>query len=74
MFDVKLMGKPKRLKAEDLRRKLRHLLNNKQLIRVIEVHNGASSLVANEAKIEVSKNGQTETLLFNVTKCTIITK
>ncbi|MGD2066700.1 MAG: phosphoenolpyruvate mutase [Candidatus Bathyarchaeota archaeon] len=54
-----------RLKPEDLRRKLGALLSSKQLIRAVEVHNGASSLVANEAKIELGTNGKRETLEFD---------
>jgi len=59
------MSVKKRLKPDDLRRKLRDLLNSKQLIRAIEVHNGASSLVANDAKIELDTNGKSETLEFD---------
>jgi len=59
------MSDKKRLKPDDLRQKLRELLNNKQLIRAIEVHNGASSLVANEAKIEIDRHGKSEILEFD---------
>ncbi len=59
------MDKKKKLKPENLRRKLKDLLNSKQLIRVIEVHNGASSLVANEAQIELDASDKHETLEFD---------
>jgi phosphoenolpyruvate phosphomutase len=54
-----------RLKPEDLRRKLKGLLDNKPLIRVIEVHDGASSLIANSVKIELDTDGKNEVLEFD---------
>ena len=59
------MATKRRIKPEDLRRKLSVLLSSKQLIRAIEVHNGASSLVATEAKIELGTNGKREILEFD---------
>lgn len=54
-----------KLRPEDLRQKLKELLDNKSLIRVIEVHNGASSLVANNVKLELDTNCKKEVLEFD---------
>jgi phosphoenolpyruvate phosphomutase len=55
----------KSLRSEDLAVKLRHLLDEKQLIRAVEVHNGASALVANDARIDLEKDGKKEVLEFD---------
>ena len=54
-----------RLKPEELRRKLKDLLDSKPLIRVIEVHDGASALIANNVKIELDTQGKNEELEFD---------
>jgi len=54
-----------KIKPEDRRRKLKELLNKKQLIRVIEAHNGISASIANDIKIELNHDGENETLEFD---------
>lgn len=47
------------------RRKLGELLDRKQLVRVIEAHNGISASVASNVKIELTHDGQNEILEFD---------
>jgi len=54
-----------KIKPEDRRRKLKELLNKKQLIRVVEAHNGISASIANDIKIELNHDGENETLEFD---------
>jgi len=45
------------ISPEERRRKLKKLLESKRLVRGIEVHNGISALIANDLKVEISKEG-----------------
>lgn len=64
MFMMGMAIKSK-IKPEDRRRKLRELLNKKQLIRAIEAHNGISASIANNVKIELNHEGKNEILEFD---------
>jgi phosphoenolpyruvate phosphomutase len=55
----------RKLKPEDRRKKLRELLASKPLIRTIEVHNGISALVANNAKVELIEDNQKGIIEFD---------
>ena len=59
------MTTEKKLAPTELLGKLKVLLDQKQLVNVIEVHNGASTLVANEAKVELEINNVTKVLEFD---------
>lgn len=54
-----------KIKPEERLKKLRELLNEKKLVRVIEAHNGISALVANNTRIEFNNNSKREILEFD---------
>ncbi|MCW4015772.1 MAG: phosphoenolpyruvate mutase [Candidatus Bathyarchaeota archaeon] len=59
------MSARRRHSPEELRGKLRTLLENKQLVRAIEVHDGISALVANNVKLELGNGGENNFLEFD---------
>ena len=55
----------RRLKPEDRRKKLRELLVSKPLVRTIEVHNGISSIIACNSKLEFKQNNGKAVIEFD---------
>lgn len=54
-----------KIKPEKRLKKLKKLLSEKRLIRVIEAHNGISALVASNSGISINNNGKREKLEFD---------